>query len=592
MAEAVESFQEEIDTRPEAQFGESKCLVEKSAPLLNIDLETLSSTYGCSSFVYTIEKFLCQHNLLKLDYWDATPAKYDLYKRVCIIIPPTPEISDLPFKDTVCATAAQPAGPKRRKPSPAQFDTVLARKVLPGSRKESLDVLGPNGLHVAQVHAIFNLPEELGTFAHPLAYVEWFTPLQKFDKDTLMYQVERSSGKGVHAASIIPVTYISRSCHLYPVFGKHIDPGWTSENNIPQGPSTSTSTSIVFVCFSPCQKTTGTVGIIYLLPHLLIKLLNQILCHPNESALVVVLLPTLAKTVLQMKMKGIISVRARVWSFEHQLQVEGKKFQRIDDSQKESQEYYSAMEQWSYAVQQGTATIDVSNAKSADSRLDQSLDGEKGITNNIDLTEAYANQLNRDLYIAEHESADLREENGTLQDRNTALEDRIASLEREAVEQEEEGHTLKKIMARTSDIFSGIATGSYDSAKFLGHLNITSGCGDHGQQGIDKFIEDHSCGPVHWGLISETQGTRVEIPSRMVKESRKTRAVMQIPVNPVPLLGVLTLLPTRPRPLPVQAVDPAFPVVLMMCSRRVDLFKSLFMQQKKLEIFSFICLNF
>ncbi|KAF9052541.1 hypothetical protein BDP27DRAFT_1433862 [Rhodocollybia butyracea] len=359
-------------------FGESKCLVEKSAPLLNIDLETLSSTYGCSSFVYTIEKFLCQHNLLKLDYWDATPAKYDLYKRVCIIIPPTPEISDLPFKDTESATGK----------SEGKFGCTRA-----------------NGLHVAQVHAIFNLPEELGTFAHPLAYVEWFTPLQKFDKDTLMYQVERSSGKGVHAASIIP-------------------------------------------------------------------LLNQILCHPNESALVVVLLPTLAKTVLQMKMKGIISVRARVWSFEHQLQVEGKKFQRIDDSQKESQEYYSAMEQWSYAVQQGTATIDVSNAKSADSRLDQSLDGEKGITNNIDLTEAYANQLNRDLYIAEHESADLREENGTLQDRNTALEDRIASLEREAVEQEEEGHTLKKIMARTSDIFSGIATGSYDSAKFLGHLNM------------------------------------------------------------------------------------------------------------------------
>ncbi|KAF9019467.1 hypothetical protein BDP27DRAFT_1439893 [Rhodocollybia butyracea] len=181
-SEAMEGMedmvQDEIDTWPEVnQYSESKCLVAKRTPVLNVDLETLTTTYGCSSFVYAMEKFLRQHNLLKPDYWDATPAKYDLYKRVRIIIPPTPEISNFPLKDTVCATAAQPAGPKRRKPLPAQFDTVLARKALSTSKLSFQLAGGPNGLHVAQVHAIFNLPEELGTFAHPLAYVEWFTPL-------------------------------------------------------------------------------------------------------------------------------------------------------------------------------------------------------------------------------------------------------------------------------------------------------------------------------------------------------------------------------------------------------------------------------
>ncbi len=88
------------------------------------------------------------------------------------------------------------------------------------------------GLHVAQVCAIFNLPEELSSFPHPLVYVEWFTPLRHVDEHTQMFRVERSMQNHLRNASIIPITYISRSCHLIPYSGHIMDPTWTSKSAI------------------------------------------------------------------------------------------------------------------------------------------------------------------------------------------------------------------------------------------------------------------------------------------------------------------------------------------------------------------------
>ncbi|KAE9388346.1 hypothetical protein BT96DRAFT_1074145, partial [Gymnopus androsaceus JB14] len=223
----IESTQTNSDSE-ELLYGESTCLVAKHPPHSNINLATLDSEYGCSTFVYAMERFLKDHDLLKPDYWDAAPAKYDLYKLVHITIPPMPEILGSPATDIIHATAAQAA--KQWKYCPAQFDTVLAWKELPKGHSIPLDGLGPNGLHVARVRAIFNLPAELGTFPHPLAYVDWFTPLRKVDKDTLMYRVEHSERNHIRVSSIIPVTYISRSCHLVPFSGKCTNRSWTSES--------------------------------------------------------------------------------------------------------------------------------------------------------------------------------------------------------------------------------------------------------------------------------------------------------------------------------------------------------------------------
>ncbi|KAJ3805926.1 hypothetical protein F5876DRAFT_69381 [Lentinula aff. lateritia] len=61
--------------RTNLQYGESTCMVAKRTPVNNITIETLDSDFGCSTFVYAMERFLREQNLLRSDYWDAQLAK-------------------------------------------------------------------------------------------------------------------------------------------------------------------------------------------------------------------------------------------------------------------------------------------------------------------------------------------------------------------------------------------------------------------------------------------------------------------------------------------------------------------------------------
>ena len=86
------------------------------------------------------------------------------------------------------------------------------------------------GLMVAQVRVIFQLPQEYGTFPHPLAYVEWFMGFSTPVTDLGMYQISRSSHSHRRQVSIIPITQIKCSIHLIPKFGKQMDPSWTADD--------------------------------------------------------------------------------------------------------------------------------------------------------------------------------------------------------------------------------------------------------------------------------------------------------------------------------------------------------------------------
>ena len=86
------------------------------------------------------------------------------------------------------------------------------------------------GLKVAQVQVIFALPEEYGTFRHPLTYVEWFTPFHTPAQDLGMYQVSQSTHSGYRWASIIVVNQIERLVHLVPKFGRQVDRTWTVDD--------------------------------------------------------------------------------------------------------------------------------------------------------------------------------------------------------------------------------------------------------------------------------------------------------------------------------------------------------------------------
>ncbi|KIK24335.1 hypothetical protein PISMIDRAFT_70034, partial [Pisolithus microcarpus 441] len=49
------------------------------------------------------------------------------------------------------------------------------------------------GMQLAQVRVVFKLPEVFGTFPHLLAYVEWFTTLQRRDPVSGLFIVTRST---------------------------------------------------------------------------------------------------------------------------------------------------------------------------------------------------------------------------------------------------------------------------------------------------------------------------------------------------------------------------------------------------------------
>ncbi len=128
------------------EYGEAVYSIPKTAAYTNVTIDDLQTKFGASDFVYAMEAFLRERQLLKDDYWDAAPATYSVYKRFRVTVPPTPEVSAFPTIDPIRATLPEPArGHKKGKP--AHFDTVLARKDLPEDKSIDLDLLGPKGVY-------------------------------------------------------------------------------------------------------------------------------------------------------------------------------------------------------------------------------------------------------------------------------------------------------------------------------------------------------------------------------------------------------------------------------------------------------------
>jgi hypothetical protein len=90
---------------------------------------------------------------------------------------------------------------------------------------------------VAQVRVIFNLPEEYGSYKHPLAYVDWYKPFRAPVPDLNMHQVSLSSHNHRQRASVIPVTDIVRTCHLQPHCGRAINRTWDTSNVLNLSPT-------------------------------------------------------------------------------------------------------------------------------------------------------------------------------------------------------------------------------------------------------------------------------------------------------------------------------------------------------------------
>jgi hypothetical protein len=78
------------------------------------------------------------------------------------------------------------------------------------------------------VRVIFTLP---GNEDEHLAYVEWFTKFLEPDPNHGMLKINRVFANGTdRIVSIVPVSSITRSVHLFPKFGPNVPEHWTSAN--------------------------------------------------------------------------------------------------------------------------------------------------------------------------------------------------------------------------------------------------------------------------------------------------------------------------------------------------------------------------
>lgn len=98
--------------------------------------------------------------------------------------------------------------------------------------------LNSPGHRVAQVRVVFRIKEKATKFMFPnlevpkhLAYVQWFSKFpQEPDDNYGMYKITKTMKNNKRLASIIPVSDISRSVHLYPMWGPTVPREWTSHD--------------------------------------------------------------------------------------------------------------------------------------------------------------------------------------------------------------------------------------------------------------------------------------------------------------------------------------------------------------------------
>ncbi|KAJ7140071.1 Zn-finger domain-containing protein [Mycena crocata] len=198
--------------------------IAKKPPTLNVTVVHLQTMHGAVDIIPALAAFL------KLTF-KSSPIlpgpfdRFDVYNQVSLHLPANRYLSDQPRTTRIRATPAIPA--KNRSPgSPGVFDTVLIYE----DPAQYVPSSGIEGLRPAQVRAIFNLPPQFGTFAHPLAYVEWFTSLNRPDPVSGMYTTHRSTRQLRRHAAVVSVGQFVRSCHLMAKCGAKIDRKLTSTN--------------------------------------------------------------------------------------------------------------------------------------------------------------------------------------------------------------------------------------------------------------------------------------------------------------------------------------------------------------------------
>ncbi|KAI9511044.1 hypothetical protein F5148DRAFT_975813 [Russula earlei] len=161
-----------------------------------ISVRTLAMEYNAPDFVNTLQDFLQK---IDIPGRFTVPNVYDwfnIYKLIHINWSATMD-SDIESYHVNAFPERPNSGHGQR--SGSKFDTILVTES--GNRPQTSK--GFQGLRLAWIHVIFELPKHLGAFPHPLAYIHWFRPFTNVDPTTHMHQVVLSTRNHMPYSEVI-----------------------------------------------------------------------------------------------------------------------------------------------------------------------------------------------------------------------------------------------------------------------------------------------------------------------------------------------------------------------------------------------------
>ncbi|KAJ6560916.1 hypothetical protein B0H10DRAFT_1966807 [Mycena sp. CBHHK59/15] len=192
--------------------------------LTNISAADIITGHGAGYFLEAVKAYISSFSPLIPQPFD----RFNLYKRLTFTLPPIAEACANNRQNVVRAAPPVPARGVRSPAQPAHLDFALVRT---GEENVKTDGTALHGLRVAHVKVLFQLPEVYGLrTAHPLAYVEWYTPFGVPDPVSGLFTIRRSTRNNHVYGEIIGVDRIVRNCHLLPKYGRKKDSTWTTDN--------------------------------------------------------------------------------------------------------------------------------------------------------------------------------------------------------------------------------------------------------------------------------------------------------------------------------------------------------------------------
>ncbi|KAI0283817.1 hypothetical protein BC826DRAFT_1093774 [Russula brevipes] len=185
-----------------------------------LSTSTLADVYGAPDFIKALYSFM-QKNFQRISVAPTVNDRFDVYTAITLHLSATPHASETTYR--IRATPGQTNG-LCQLPTLSRFDTVLV--VEDGSDWRQSGLIG---LRAARVHVIFELPQHLGMYPHPLAYVHWYRPFTRLDPVTGMYEISPSTHNNLPNTEVISVDQICRGCLLIPHFSSASVPtSWMS----------------------------------------------------------------------------------------------------------------------------------------------------------------------------------------------------------------------------------------------------------------------------------------------------------------------------------------------------------------------------